>query len=121
MRNTGIVTELEVAGEQQSLEKKVALALYRIAQEGLTNVRKHAHASRVDVLLDFSPSAEVRLEIKDNGVGATEITATDGFGLVGIRERVHLLNGKLDIHTSMGKGFCLQVAVPIQKPPLEIA
>jgi signal transduction histidine kinase len=107
---SGIVTEFKVAGESQTLEKKVALALYRATQEGLTNVRRHAHASRVDVLLDFQPD-EVRLELKDNGVGATE---TDGgFGLLGIRERMQLLGGRLEIQSGVGKGFCLTAIVPL--------
>jgi signal transduction histidine kinase len=108
-QSTGIVTEFEVAGEPQALENKVALALYRAAQEGLTNVCRHARASRVDVLLDFQPS-EVRLELRDNGVGAAETNG--GFGLLGIRERVQLLGGRLEISTGVGKGFCLAASVP---------
>ena len=110
-QNTGIVTAFKVAGEPQTLENKVALALYRAAQEGLTNVRKHARASRVDVLLDFSQPGEVRLEVKDNGVGAA--ATTGGFGLLGIRERVQLLGGRFEASTGIGKGFCLTVSVPV--------
>jgi signal transduction histidine kinase len=110
VRSTGIVTEFKVVGKPQTLENKVALALYRAAQEGLTNVCKHARASRVDVLLDFQPS-QVRLEVKDNGVGATETTG--GFGLLGIRERMQLLGGKLEIRTGAGKGFWLMASVPV--------
>jgi signal transduction histidine kinase len=109
-KSSGIVTEFKVAGEPQILENKVALSLYRAAQEGLTNVRRHARASRVDVLLDFQPS-EVRLEVKDNGVGAVETTG--GFGLLGIRERMQLLGGGLEISTGVGKGFCLTASVPM--------
>jgi signal transduction histidine kinase len=109
-QSTGIVTEFKVAGEPQSLENKVALALYRAAQEGLTNVRRHARASRVDILLDFQPTG-VRLEVKDNGVGAAETTG--GFGLLGIRERLQLLGGRLEISTGVGKGFCLMASVPV--------
>jgi signal transduction histidine kinase len=109
-QSTGLVTEFKVAGEPQALENKVALALYRAAQEGLTNVCRHARASRVDVLLDFQPD-EVRLEVRDNGVGAAETTG--GFGLLGIRERVQLLGGRLEINTGVGKGFCLAASVPM--------
>jgi signal transduction histidine kinase len=109
-QSSGIVTELKVAGQPQTLANKVALALYRVAQEGLTNVRKHARASRVDVVLDFEPS-EVRLEVRDNGVGAAETSG--GFGLLGIRERVQLLGGSLEISTGVGKGFCLTASVPV--------
>jgi len=109
-QSSGIVTEFKVAGEPQTLENKVALALYRAAQEGLTNVRRHARASRVDVLLDFQP-AEVRLEVRDNGVGAAK--TSEGFGLLGIRERMQLLGGGLEINTGVGKGFCLMASVPM--------
>jgi signal transduction histidine kinase len=109
-QSTGIVTEFEVVGEPQALEHKVALALYRAAQEGLTNVRKHARASRVDVLLDFQPG-KVSLAVRDNGVGAAETTG--GFGLLGIRERMQLLGGRLEISTGVGKGFCLTASVPV--------
>jgi signal transduction histidine kinase len=109
-QSSGIVTEFKVTGEPQALEHKIALALYRAAQEGLTNVRRHARASRVDILLDFQPS-EVRLEVKDNGVGAAETTG--GFGLLGIRERMQLLGGRLEINTGVGKGFCLTASVPM--------
>lgn len=107
-QSTGIVTEFKVNGEPQTLEHKVALALYRVAQEGLTNVRRHSRASRVNVLLEFQPS-EVRLEVRDNGVGAAETGG--GFGLLGIRERMQLLGGKLEIDTAVGEGFCLTASV----------
>jgi signal transduction histidine kinase len=109
-RSSGIVTEFTVCGEPQALQKNVALALYRAAQEGLTNVCRHARASRVDVLLDYQPE-EVRLEVRDNGVGAAQTTG--GFGLLGIRERMQLLGGTLDINTAVGKGFRLTASVPL--------
>jgi signal transduction histidine kinase len=109
-QSSGIVTEFEVTGEPLALEHKVALALYRAAQEGLTNVRRHARASRVDVRLDFQPG-EVRLQVKDNGVGAAETSG--GFGLLGIRERMQLLGGRVEISTGAGKGFCLTASVPL--------
>jgi signal transduction histidine kinase len=108
-QSSGIVTEFTITGEPQPLENKVALALYRAAQEGLTNVRRHARASRVDLRLDYQPD-KVRLEVRDNGVGAAQTTG--GFGLLGIRERMHLLGGELEITTGVGKGFCLTANVP---------
>jgi signal transduction histidine kinase len=108
-QSSGIITEFEVVGDTRALEHKVALALYRAAQEGLTNVRRHARASRVDVRLDFQP-AEVRLQVRDNGVGAADTGG--GFGLLGIRERMQLLGGSLEIQTGAGNGFCLTASVP---------
>lgn len=109
-QSSGIVTKFKVDGDPQTLDNKVALALYRTAQEGLTNVCKHARASRVDVLLDFQPN-QVRLEVRDNGVGAANTTG--GFGLLGIRERIQLLGGRVEVSTGEGKGFCLLVNVPL--------
>ena len=111
-QSSGIVAEFTVSGEPLALEHKVALALYRAAQEGLTNVCKHARASRVDVLLDYRP-AEVRLEVRDNGVGAAQTNG--GFGLLGIRERMQLLGGRLELDTGVGQGFCLAASVPLSQ------
>jgi signal transduction histidine kinase len=111
-QSNGIVTEFTITGEPQPLENKVALALYRAAQEGLTNVRRHARASRVDLRLDYQPD-KVRLEVRDNGVGAAETSG--GFGLLGIQERMHLLGGELEIDTAVGKGFCLTASVPLSR------
>jgi signal transduction histidine kinase len=109
-QGAGIVTEFKISGDSTTLNNKTALALYRTVQEGLTNVRRHAHASRIDVLLDYKPD-EVCLKVKDNGVGTVE--PGGGFGLLGIRERMHLLGGSFEIETSEGNGFCLTVCVPI--------
>ncbi len=111
---TGILTELTVNGSPRALSPQAGLALYRAAQEGLTNVRKHARASRVDLALDFSDAVAVQLVVRDNGVGARQ---TDGgFGLIGLRERVQGLGGELRAYTLApdhdGQGFILEVKVP---------
>lgn len=106
----GIITELVVAGNARPLTPQTDLTLYRAAQEALTNVRKHAHASRTDIVLDYTAVDCVELSIRDNGVG-TAVT-DGGFGLLGIQERVHLLGGKLSIETATGAGFHLQIQLP---------
>jgi signal transduction histidine kinase len=108
---TGILTEFHLLGESRPVESKSALALYRAAQEGLTNVRKHARASRADVTLDFSQPDSIRLTVLDDGAGASDTSR--GFGLIGIRERVHLLGGEFKVETQVGKGFQLEVSVPV--------
>ena len=109
---TGIVVELDVAGSPRPLDPRAELTLYRAAQEGLTNVRKHARASRVDLQLDYSDPATVALVIRDNGLGSDEATATTGFGLLGLSERANLLGGHLALDTSPGKGYCLTLTLP---------
>jgi signal transduction histidine kinase len=110
-RSSGLVAEFEVVGEHRSLDSQTKLTLFRVAQEGLTNVRKHAHASRVDVVLDYSLPQTIRLSIRDNGVGKSA-AVVDGFGLIGMRERVHMLGGRLTIESAVGKGLWLETAVP---------
>jgi signal transduction histidine kinase len=110
-QSAGIVVETDLLGQPRRLEAPAELALYRTAQEGLTNARKHSRASRVDLTLDFSDPDRVALIIKDNGVGA-ESTDTGGFGLLGMRERVQLLGGSVHIETGPRQGFSLAVEIP---------
>ena len=109
-REAGIVTEMVVYGEPHGLDPRINLTLYRIAQEGLTNARKHARASRIDVTLDFTQETAVSLTISDNGIGSPQ--ADGGFGLLGLRERVQLLGGSLAVETAVRQGFTLHVTLP---------
>lgn len=110
LRASGMVTELTVLGTPQPLDPRIGLTLYRVAQEGLTNVHKHARASRVDVTLAYEPETAVSLTIQDNGVGAT--ATGGGFGLLGLQERIELLNGKMVVETAVSQGFTLHVSLP---------
>jgi signal transduction histidine kinase len=110
LQSSGIVAEFVVAGQPRELSPEVQLALYRTAQEGLTNVRRHARASWVQVELDYRDATRVRLTVEDNGVGAT--SAEGGFGLIGVRERVLLLDGEMRTETTPREGFRLDVEVP---------
>ncbi len=115
-RAAGIVTELHIQGEPRPLDPRVSLTLYRVAQEGLTNARKHARASRIDVVLDYASETAVSLTIKDNGIGAD--TTSGGFGLLGLQERVALLQGELTLETAVRQGFALHVTLPTLNEPL---
>jgi signal transduction histidine kinase len=107
---SGITTEFTIVGDVRPAEPKTALALYRVVQEGLTNARKHANGSRVDVQLDFSLPDRIRLILRDDGVGAADTSG--GFGLIGLRERVQLLGGEFNIQTQPGQGFRIEVNLP---------
>jgi len=88
-------------------------ALYRIAQEALTNACKHSKSQRVLVTMT-QEGQEVRLEVQDWGVGFDpESVETGHFGLEGIRQRVRLLGGRLSIESMLGSGALVQVVVPI--------
>jgi signal transduction histidine kinase len=111
----------ETIGAQIQLDTKQELALYRIAQEALANIRKHAQATGVSVTLFFD-NRMVRLEIYDDGKGfdvppsLTDFAQHDCFGLLGIQERVWTVSGTLSIQSSPGQGTKLSVTVPVMSP-----
>jgi signal transduction histidine kinase len=106
----GLRTRFAVAGTARSLTPQVNLTLYRAAQEALTNVGKHAHATSVDLYLDYRNEESVHLSVKDDGVGSDN--SGGGFGLLGVRERVQQLSGAVRVRTDSGKGFALEVELP---------
>ena len=110
--------KLDIFGSPAGLKPEQELALYRITQESLTNIHKHAHASNVSIALTFSPS-QARLHVQDNGVGfdspaSLSVFAQQGcFGLMGIQERVWAVGGWLSIQSVHGEGTGLSVTIPI--------
>ncbi|MEN9403836.1 MAG: Sensor histidine kinase LiaS [Verrucomicrobiota bacterium] len=103
---------LTVEGEPRPLPSGVEHALFRAAQEGLTNIRKHARATNALVRLDFRTPQRVVLELADNGVGADPQANPTGFGLLGLRERIELLGGTVNSGNRLEGGFALRVEVP---------
>jgi signal transduction histidine kinase len=120
--STGLSAEFEVKlGENPPLSPELAQALYRAVQEGLTNVHKHAHATEVQVKL-CSSVERVALEIHDDGMGSAlaangHHADSSGFGLVGLRERVALLDGQLSFGPSALGGSCLKLSLPLAGAP----
>jgi signal transduction histidine kinase len=106
------VPTLAIEGEPRLVAAGVEHALYRAAQEGLTNIRKHARATNALVRLDFRAPKRVVLELADNGVGADSGAKTGGFGLTGLRERIELLGGTVNTGNRLEGGFTLRVEVP---------
>ncbi len=106
----GVVTSLAVTGAERALPDETREALYRAAQEGLTNVRKHARATHADLVLDYADAA-VRLELRDDGTGAVD-GGSPGFGLLGLRERAAHLGGRVQVGPAPGQGWTLRVEVP---------
>lgn len=112
-RAAGVAVEMQVLGEARVLSSQAELTLYRAAQEGLTNVRKHAHATRVNLDLDYRDPTKARLSVRDDGQGATNGADTaGGFGLLGLRERAQILGGVVRVQTAPNAGFTLEVEVP---------
>ena len=100
--------------EVNDLPEEIGISLFRILQEALTNVLKHARASKVKVNLNNMDSG-VLLSIKDNGRGMAEPAVSNGIGLLGIRERVDLLGGNFKINTQPGIGTQLVISIPWEK------
>lgn len=114
-----IETELKVSGSERRLPQQADLMLFRIAQEAVRNVEKHARASKVEVEIDFSPD-RIRLSVKDNGQGFRlvgnlgDLARNGRLGIAGMGERAHLLGGSLKIQTEPGRGTTVTVEVPAQ-------
>jgi signal transduction histidine kinase len=106
----GVPTEVEVRGAARAVRVDVEESLFRAAQEGLTNVRKHADATAATVVLDYGVDL-VRLEVRDDGRGLPA-DRDAGFGLVGLRERVAGLGGRVSVDSAAGRGLTLTVEVP---------
>jgi signal transduction histidine kinase len=106
----GVTPEIKVIGSPRSLAPQTILTIQRAVQEGINNTCKHAHAKHFSVFLDYTQDKTIRLVIQDDGVGAEQLDG--GFGLLGMRERVHLLNGVFNVVTEPGAGFRLELSLP---------
>jgi signal transduction histidine kinase len=121
LREAGLVTTLEFEGDASRLTPQVETALYRTVQEALTNIRKHARASQVNIQLVVG-ARTVTVEVRDNGVGLAEETAEENkFGLLGLRERAELLHGVFEVGAAPEGGVRLALELPLEaeapKPP----
>jgi signal transduction histidine kinase len=110
---TGVTTEFESNREEVDIAPDRAAALYRVAQEALNNVAKHAHAARVSVQLFAAPD-EVSLEIADNGVGFDThgLNSTPGFGVRGLVERARGFGGWAEVNSTSGRGTTVMFSIP---------
>lgn len=107
---------LNIAGNLDMLGDIVNITLYRIVQECLTNIAKHAKATEVDIqlgLIDGGHKHKVCLEVRDNGVGMKPQSLGGGFGLIGMRERAEALNGKVEFPADSGAGTIITVTLPL--------
>lgn len=102
---------LNVKGKPYSLIPPAHLTIYRAAQETINNAKKHSNASMIELNLDYTDVDTFKFTTKDNGVGASEMTA--GFGIIGIRERVRLLKGEVEIVNNPGEGFLVNIRLPV--------
>src|SRR4051794_23440816 len=112
VRGAGVEISLREQGVRRELPASLDLSAYRILQEALTNVRKHARGAAAEVQLDWLPD-ELRLRVEDRGPGANGTAPGDGHGLVGMRERVKVHGGELRAGTRDVGGFEVLATLPL--------
>ncbi len=105
-----IAARVEVTGTRTPLSPAIEVALFRVAQESLTNVAKHADASRVGVTLSYT-GAEVLLDVRDDGRGYAKPSRV-GFGLTSMRQRVRGIGGHVEVNSAPGEGTAVSARVP---------
>jgi signal transduction histidine kinase len=109
----GLPVRLHITGDRFPLPGGLDISAYRIVQEGLTNVLKHASATEAVVSLQYAPD-QLRIEVRDNGLGAVPGNGS-GHGLIGIRERVRLYDGEMSTGKPEGGGFILRTRLPLTR------
>jgi len=113
--NYGINCELRIEGRERRLLPAMEVALFRLVQEGMTNVAKHAHSAKVEIFLIYQEDWTI-VRIRDYGKGFEVKTAMNApgehFGLVGMRERVEMFSGRFSIQSILGKGTSIELLIP---------
>ncbi len=109
-----VACELSVHPENLTLDNRLVSPLYRMVQESLTNVARHAEATEVMVSLHQDPAGKITLDINDNGKGISSVDQSmrKSFGLIGMRERVAALGGEINIQSQPGAGTSIEICIP---------
>jgi PAS domain S-box-containing protein len=120
-RRLGIEVRVQLGDDDPQVDERVAIALYRMVQEALTNVARHAKATQVEISLHQQDDALV-LSVQDNGIGFPDraLQREGSYGLLGMRERAHMLGGRLMLDTPAGRGGRVTVHLPLMptgEPP----
>jgi glucose-6-phosphate-specific signal transduction histidine kinase len=109
--------ELSITGDFEVLDESRGLVLYRLVQEALTNIARHAHATRVQIRIAAGPAADskdyIEVLIADDGAGADMNMPRAGLGLIGMRERVSALGGSITLLSGLGAGFSVKARLPV--------
>jgi signal transduction histidine kinase len=114
-RSAGLPVTVTVTGTERRLPPEVDRAAYRIVQEALTNITRHANRAAASVRLCYQPGA-LTVQVDDNGTGGPQQPATPGLGLIGMRERVTSLGGRLHAGPRPGGGFRVRAELPVPSP-----
>jgi PAS domain S-box-containing protein len=121
-RHSGVQVTYEALGADgadAALPADLANCLYRVTQESLNNIHKHAQAHRVQLCVDLSVAGQVRLSVSDDGKGiqAQDLKRSGAFGVLGMDERVQALGGSLRVAAAEGGGTCVEAVLPLHGSP----
>ncbi len=94
--------------------QKITIQIFRIVQECVTNIVRHAEATEATIDLDITSGNLLQLRVSDNGLGCDMETLKTGFGLLGMRERIHSLGGTLSINTQPEQGMRINATIPLK-------
>ncbi len=116
-KRVSLQVQVEITGDEQPLPASLKIALFRVTQEALNNVVKHAHARKVAVHLNYGLE-EVLVSVKDDGIGFDMNSLAQrkeaSWGLMGMTERANLLGGQFDLQSHVGEGTRIEVVIPYQ-------
>ena len=120
-RRTGLKAQVRAELPDHTLPREITTALFRVLQESLTNVARHAEAQSVSVKL-FQQDQQIILQVRDDGRGITEaeLSKAGAFGLMGMRERILPLRGRCEINGIPGRGTTVSLTVPLELPQEEV-
>jgi signal transduction histidine kinase len=119
VRAAGLEAELSVTGTQRPLPSGLDLAAYRVVQEALTNVLKHAGPARTSIHVEYRPR-ELRITVSDDarpadsGVACRQLPGAGGRGLIGLRERIAIYHGELNAGPRAGGGWQVSARIPLE-------
>ena len=114
IRQAGTTVDLDVRGLPRELPGVVELSAYRIVQEALTNVVKHASTDRCRISLAYAPD-KLGIEVTDDGIGAQSATQRVGHGLIGMRERTMLHGGRFEAGPLPLRGYRVAASLPLEE------
>jgi signal transduction histidine kinase len=111
-KQTGIEIRYQKEGQSRTVDRDVAIHLYRVLQEALNNVARHSKSTLADVRLHYQTETVV-LEVEDHGVGFSPVKQNRGMGLISMRERAELVNGRIEFLQRNGGGALVRLTVPL--------
>ncbi|KHO62837.1 histidine kinase [Thermoanaerobacter sp. YS13] len=110
---TGIFVDFTVLSDYKRLSPEIEITCFRVVQEALTNIKKHSKAKNASVKFEFGMRF-ISVIIKDDGIGFDKENIGQGYGLMGMRERVEILNGKFEISSFKNKGTQIYISIPVR-------